>query len=160
MSHTTTMTLKTPLGRTSAFARGLAMAALAAGAWALSAGMSTAHAKDVYFSVGVNSPGVSVGVSNLPPPRVVHRRPVYVQQAPVIVHPGYRPVYHNNYGYVRPVVVAPQPVYVQGGGWGYRGDRYDRRDDRRYYRNDRRHGNYGHGHGHRNDHRKGHDHRR
>lgn len=145
MSHPTTTTLNSPLGRTSTFARGLAMAALAAGAWALSVGMSNAHARDVYFSVGVDSPGVSVGVSNLPPPRVVHRRPVYVEHAPVYSRPGY--------GYVRPVVIAPQPVYVQG-GWAYRGDRYDRydrydrRDNRRHYRNDRRRGH----HGHRNDH--------
>lgn len=133
-----TLFLSTHWSRTSALARGLALSALAAGAWALSAGVTQAHANDVYWSVGIQQPGVSVGVSNAPPPVVVHTYPG-VRHRPVVVYPSYP--------YVRPVVVAPQPVYVQSRGYGPRwNDRHDRhhhqwhkRHDRhdRYDRNDR-----------------------
>ena len=141
--------------RSTGLARGLAVAALAAGAWALSAGASQAHARgDVYWSVGVDSPGVSVGVSNAPPPRVVvHPRPVYVEQAPVVVYPGHR--------HPRPYYVAPSRVVVVG-DHGYRGDRHYRHDrhsrweerhrarhERRMEREERRHGHHGHHRGHR-----------
>nr|WP_247597014.1 hypothetical protein [Hydrogenophaga sp. PAMC20947] len=142
--------------RSSALARGLAVAALAAGGWALSAGASTAQARDVYWSVGVDSPGVSVGVSNAPPPRVVvHPRPVYIEQAPVVVYPGHRRP--------RPVYVEQAPV-VYVGDYGYRDDRYYRHDrhnrweerrrarhERRHDREDRRHGNRGNHRGHRDN---------
>ena len=157
------MSVLTGWRRSSGLARGLAMAALVAGGWALSVGASKAHAGDVYWSVGVDSPGVSVGVSNAPPPRVVvhpspvyvHPRPVFVEQAPVVVYPGYR--------HPRPVYVAPAPVvYVDD--YGYRGDRHyghDRhsrweerrrvRHDRWLDRQERRHGHHGHHRGHRKD---------
>ena len=132
------MSLLSAWRRSSSLARGLAMAALAASGWALSAGASQAHARDVYWSVGVNSPGVSVGVSNAPPPRVVvHPRPVYVEPAPVVVYPGHR--------HPRPVVVAPARV-VYADDYGYREyhhyhyDRRDRRDrweERRRIRHER-----------------------
>lgn len=122
-----------PAGR--AWARGLAALGLATGAWVLSAGWSPAHAGDVYWSVGVNGPGVVVGASNAPV--VVHRPPpaYYYQPAPVVVvpPPGYghhrRPppqvVYvQPPYGYAPPVVVAPRPIVIGG-----RGDRW-RQDDR------------------------------
>lgn len=142
--------------RSSGLARGLAMAALVAGAWALSVGASKAHARDVYWSVGVDSPGVSVGVSNAPPPRVVvHPRPVYVEQAPVVVYPGHR--------HPRPVYVAPAPV-VYVGDYGYRGDRHYRHDrhsrweerrrvrhERWLDREERRHGHHGRHRGHHKD---------
>ncbi len=65
-----------------------------------------AHARDnVYWSVGVNSPGVSVGVTNGAPVYVA-QTPVYVQPAPVYVQPT--PVYVP-----RPVLIQPRPVYVQ-----------------------------------------------
>ena len=121
-----TMTYRTVLARSSALARGLTLATLAAGAWGLSA--SNAHARggdnDVYWSIGVHQPGVSVGVSNAPPPRPV----VIHQPAPVVVH--------QPYPYVRPVVVHPRPVYYQG--WGY-GPRWDDRRDRRHGRWEHRH---------------------
>ncbi len=61
------------------------------------AGVATrAHADNLYWSVGVGSPGVSVGITNGWP------GPVYVQPAPVYVHPA--PVY------LRPVTVFVQPV--------------------------------------------------
>ena len=82
----------TPWQRSSGWARGLALVSLAAGAWGLSAG--AAHARggnDVYWSIGVSQPGVSVGVSNAPPPRVVYREPVVVYQEPRVIYrePGW-----------------------------------------------------------------------
>lgn len=132
-----TLSLNTYWSRTSAVARGLALSALAAGAWALSAGLTQAQASDVYWSVGVHQPGVSVGVSNAPPvvyayPGVRHR-PVVVYQQPVVVHQPYR--------YVRPVVVVPQPVYVQnwdhGPRWDERRDRHHKKWHKRHDRHDR-----------------------
>jgi hypothetical protein len=123
-----------------AWVRGLAVASLAAGAWALSAG--AAQASDVYWSVGVNGPGVSVGVGNAPPVIYHHPRPVYVQPAPIYYQP--RPVYVERpyrYGYVQPVVVVPRPVY----GPGWRGSRWDdRHDGRRWHGHprDRGHGRW------------------
>ena len=61
--------------------------------------VGVAQARDVYWSVGVGSPGVSVGVGNVPP-AYYGPAPVYVQPAPVYVAP-------------RPVYVRPRPVYVQ-----------------------------------------------
>ena len=96
-------TLLPSISRTSPLARGLALVSLAAGAWALSAGMSQAHARDVYWSVGVNGPGVTIGASNAPV--VVHQPPSYYYPQPVVVHQPphyYRP---------RPVVVHQPPPY-------------------------------------------------
>lgn len=146
--------------------RALSALGLAAGVWALSAGASNAHAGDVYWSVGVQSPGVQLGVSNAPPaPVYVHRpRPqaVYVQPTPVVVYPGYRHVrqVREVVPVVRePVVVyqnAPQYVVVDpwgarvGRGHGGRRDRHDGND--RYDRHDRDDRNdwreRGHGHRH------------
>ena len=133
-----TLSLSTYWNRTSALARGLALSALAAGAWALSAGLTQAHANDVYWSVGIQQPGVSVGVSNAPPVVVhqypgVRHRPVVVYQQPVVVH--------QPYPYVRPVVVAPQPVYYQSYGhaqrWDDRRDRHHKKWHKRHDRHDR-----------------------
>lgn len=82
--------------------RGLALLSLAAGAWALSGIATQAQARDnVYWSIGVNSPGVHVGVSNAP--TVVYSYPSYgypvYSPRPVVVYP-------------RPVVVHPHPVVV------------------------------------------------
>lgn len=68
----------------------------AAGALALVAVGTSAQARDVFWSVGITSPGVAVGVGNA---AVYAPAPVYVAPAPVYVAP-------------RPVYVAPQPVYV------------------------------------------------
>jgi hypothetical protein len=133
-----TTTLKTPWSRTSALARGLTLATLAAGAWALSAMGTPAHARsDVHWSIGVNSPGVVVGVSNAPP---VYYAPPPVYYGPPPVYYAPRPIYYGP----PPVYYAPRPVYRSGWGpaprwegrWhghrGYdRGDRYDRRYDGR-----------------------------
>jgi hypothetical protein len=84
----------------------------------------TAQARDnVFWSVGVGSPGVAVNVGNAfpvytpapvyvqPAPVYYQPAPVYVQPAPVFVQP--RPYYQSYYG-------QPQVVYVQPGyrhGW-------------------------------------------
>ncbi len=123
-----------------------------AGALAL-AGMGaggSAMAQDVYWSVGLASPGVQVAVSNAPAvqyyPRtvVVQPQPVYVHPAPVhhaypVYSTAYPHVYGSGYGsgrgYGRPVVIAQPPVYT---GWhpGYRA-----------WHRGHGHGN-GHGYGH------------
>ena len=103
--------------------------------WSLVAGLTIAaifgtagqaQARDVYWNVGVGSPGVAVGFGNAP---------VYVAPAPVYYAPP------------RPVYYAPPPPR-------YYGSHY--RDDRRYYRDHHRHDRHhrhgrghGHGHGHR-----------
>jgi len=128
-----TQTLKTPWSRTSALARSLTIATLAAGAWALSAVGSQAHARsDVHWSIGVHSPGVAVGVSN-GPPAYYGPPPVYYAPRPIYYEP--RPIYYGP----PPVYYAPRPVYRSY--WGH-----PRWDDRRYG-HDRGHGR----HGHRND---------
>jgi hypothetical protein len=63
----------------------------------------TAQADNVFWSVGVSSPGVQVGVGN--------GRPVLVQQP--MYEPVYQPVYQPVYRAPRRVVyVQPEPVYV------------------------------------------------
>lgn len=115
----------------------------------------SAQARDnVYWSVGVGSPGVSLNVGNgfpvyaAPQPVYIEPQPVYVQPAPVYYQP--QPVYYQPQPvyYARPYawqyrhggryVEAPRrmygpgyaPVYYQRNGWS--GDRHDeRRDNRR-----------------------------
>ena len=123
----------------------------AAGALAMAAlGFAgAAQARDnVYWSVGVGTPGAVVSVGNVgsvyqqpvyPQPVYVQPQPVYVQPRPVYVQP--EPVYYEQpqryYNsspvYVRPapVYVAPQPIYYerpynQWRGHGYRGHHGDR----------------------------------
>lgn len=107
---------------------------------ALTLGASgTAQAQDnVFWSIGMSSPGVRIGMSNAPV--VVVQHPVYVQPRPVYVQP--RPVY------VVPrqvVYMPPQPVYYGYSGWerghnehgGYRGHGY-RSEQRFEHRGDGR----------------------
>ena len=137
-------TLTSSLQRTSVWARSLAVVSLVAGAWALSAG--AAHARgDVYWSVGVNGPGVTIGASNAP--AVVYQPPgYYYEPRPVVVQPA--PVYYQRppviYGppviYAPPAVIGPRPIVFGGRGPGYwdgdrghghwRGDRHGHRNDR------------------------------
>jgi len=113
-----------------------AMAAAAGVALALLAGAGTAQARDVYWSVGVNSPGVALGVSNGGYPVYVAPAPVYVAPQPIYYQPP-PPVY---YAPPRPVYYAPSTYYAQPPGFYYRdrghrhghrgrgdwGDRWDR----------------------------------
>jgi len=107
---------------------------------------SVAQARDVNWSIGIASPGVSVGVSNQHPV-VVYPQPVYgapVYGRPVYVQP--QPVYQVRPmpGYVQPVVVHPYPpVAVYGPPMhGHKHkhkhrhdrDRWDRDDDHRRWR--------------------------
>jgi hypothetical protein len=95
--------------------KSLAAVAVALGAFAAA---SAAHARsDVYFSIGVQSPGYGYVQ---PAPVYVEPAPVYVQPAPVYVQP--------------PAYYAPRPVYVQPSYYGqYRhGHRYDGRYERRW----------------------------
>jgi len=92
---------KSSAGR-AAWRTGLAMAALAVGlTWACGA----AQAADVYWSVGVQSPGMMVGVANWAPPP-----PVYAVPAPVVVYQQPR------------LLPPPPPVYQLG--WAPPGHRH------------------------------------
>lgn len=107
----------------------MAAAVLLAGA----AGVAThAHADNLYWSVGVGSPGVSVGITNgWPGPVYVQPAPVYVQPAPVYLRPS--PIF------VQPVAVAPiyyQTVPVYQPGWAPPGHAHG------WYKN-RGHGHHG-----------------
>lgn len=123
---------QTEPARPARWSRMLGMAALAAAAWGV--GTTAAHARggdEVYWSIGVTSPGVAVGVSNAPPPRHV-----VVQPQPVVIHQPAPVVIHQPYPYVRPVVVHPRPVVYSG--WGY-GPRWDDRYERRRWKHHHRH---------------------
>ena len=109
-------------------------------------------ADDVFWSLGLSSPGVQLGVGNAAP--VVIQQPVYSQPYPVYSQPY--PVYSQPYPVYRqprPVYVAPQPIvyvrpapvfisqpqYIQP-DWRYRGNG-------RYWRNDRHDGGRDHDRG-------------
>ena len=135
-----TVTFNTAWQRSSTWARSFAWVSLAAGVWALSAGTAQAQGDNgVYWSIGVNQPGVSVGVSNAPPVMYQQRPQVVVVERPVIYE---RPVV-----YQRPVVVQQQPVVVyQTRPYVvtqpvvvYRERGYRRVDDRRGYKRDKWH---------------------
>lgn len=79
-------------------------AALALGA----SGAAQAHGDNIYWSIGMSSPGVQVGVSSAPPmvmypPIYVAPRPVvYMQPAPVLYGPpGWRHRHHGHPGWQR-----------------------------------------------------------
>ena len=118
-----TVTFNTAAKGRSTWARALGLASLATAAWALSAGQAQARGghDDVYWSIGVNSPGVVVGVSNAP--TVVYSYPsygypVYYEPRPVVVYP--RPVVVHP----RPVVVHSYPVYGHPQWHGHRGHKH------------------------------------
>lgn len=97
------------------------MAAAAGVALALFAAAGSAQARsDVNWSIGLNSPGVVVGVGNGYP---VYAAPVYSAPAPVYYAP--RPVYRAAppvyYAPPAPVYYAPPPppAYYYRGGYGH-----------------------------------------
>ncbi len=108
---------------------------VAAGVALATLGMAgAAQAQNVFWSLGLSSPGVQLGVSSAPPMMVV--QPSY--------QPVYQPVYETVYVAPRPVVyarpatmyVAP-PVYLQA-DWRYPGYR------RGWQQRQERHENQGH----------------
>jgi hypothetical protein len=92
-------------------------------------GAAQAHGSDVYWSIGMSSPGVTVGVSNAPvvvqPPVIYAPAPVVVAPRPVI-YPQPMPVY---YGY---------PVFRRHHGWDH---------ERGWERREWEHGDYYRGQG-------------
>ncbi len=153
-------TLLPGLQRESVMARGLIALGMVGAVWAASALGSQAHARgDVYWSIGVNGPGVSIGASNAPavvyqpptyyyPPQPVVVRPpptYYYPPQQVVVRPP--PVYYHPPAvvYAPPVVVAPpRPVVISG--YGYWNDR-----PHRGYRDGHHHGHRHHRHRDRDD---------
>ena len=113
---------------------------LLAGAVALgtlgAAGVAQAR-NDVYWSVGVGSPGVALGVGNVPPvyvapqPVYVAPQPVYVAPEPVYVAP--RRVYGPPPAYYAPprVVYRPAPYYYGPPGH-YKRHKHHRHDRQRF----------------------------
>lgn len=99
-------------------------------------GAGAAQARDVAWSVGVHSPGISVGVANTMP-MVVSSGPVYYAPPPVYYAP--RPIYH-----AAPVVVVPSHR-------GYYGKHHHKHFNKHKHKH-RGHGHRGHGH-------RGHGHR-
>lgn len=99
-------------------------------ALALLTGAGAAQARDVNWSIGVNSPGVSVGVSN------GYGYPVYVAPPPVYVAP--RPIYYAppppRVYYAPPPAVyyAPPPGHYYREG--HRGHRHHRHHGDRDWR--------------------------
>jgi hypothetical protein len=104
----------------STFLKWTAGAAIAAGALFTAA---SANASGVSWSVGINAPGIAVGVAAPQP---------YYAPAPVYYAPP--PVYYRP---PPPVYYRPAPVYYGPPAPRYYGP------PRGYYRN---HGHYGHGH--------------
>lgn len=121
-------TFSTKTDRAAGWRKALAVVSVAAGVWALGSAPALARGShdNVYWSIGVNSPGVTVGVSNAPP--------VVVQPRPVVVYPSAPVVIHQPYPYVQPVVVHPRPVVYQ-----VVGPRWDDRRDRRHWKHKHRH---------------------
>ncbi|MEO7391913.1 MAG: PXPV repeat protein [Ramlibacter sp.] len=107
--------------------KSLAVAAMVLGAFGAA---SAAHARsDVFFTVGVQAPGVYAQ----PAPVYAQHAPVYVQPRPVYVEPqyGYGNGYNNGYGYSN--------GWERRGAWGDRdGDGianvYDRDSHRHQHR--------------------------
>ena len=98
-----------------------------------------AQARDnVFWSVGVGSPGVEVNIGNAmpvyvqPQPVYVQPAPIYVQPAPIYYQP--RPVYVQPRPYYQSYYGQPQVVYVQPGhrhGWHKKHKKHGRDDDDR-----------------------------
>ena len=91
----------------------------------LGLGAAGAQAGDVYWSLGMQAPGVVVGASNA--------APMYLAPAPVVVYPA-------------PRVMVPPPVY--GSAWAPPGH-YKRKHHRHHLQHDHDRwdddGRYGHG---------------
>jgi hypothetical protein len=116
------------------FAKAMAACALLIGVAAYSA---SARADNVYWSIGLGSPGVTIGMTNARPLPIFVQpqpQPYYVQPATVYVHPG------AIYSQQVPIYVQPRPVYQQG--WAVQG-----RPHGKGPKHDRRHDNRGHGRG-------------
>ena len=94
-------------------------------------GAAHAQQQQVYWSVGLSSPGVQLGVGSAQPMLVLQPgyQPLYLQSRPVYLAP--QPVY-----YVRPAPVLMAPPQHMRGGWRHRGHRQDQRLVR--YEHDRR----------------------
>jgi hypothetical protein len=111
-------------------AKVMAAAALLIGVAAYS---TSAQANSVYWSIGLGSPGVTIGMTNTRPlPVHVQPQPYYGQRGPVFVHPG--AVYSQQV----PIYVQPRPVYQQG--WSGQGRQHGKGK-----KHERRYDNRGHG---------------
>jgi hypothetical protein len=116
------------------FAKAMAATVLLIGVAAYSA---SARADNVYWSIGLGSPGVTIGMTNARPLPIYVQpqpQPYYVQPATVYVHPG------AIYSQQVPIYVQPRLVYQQG--WSGQDRQHSKGN-----KHDRRHDNRGHGRG-------------
>ena len=103
---------------------------------------SSARADNIHWSIGLGSPGLTIGMTNARPlPIFVQPQPYYGQAVPVYMHPG------AIYTQQMPIYVQPQAVYQQG--WAVQGRGYGmgQRHDRRFGHRDQGRGPAGHGQG-------------
>ena len=111
------------------------VAALTLGA----SGAAQAHGDDIFWSIGMSSPGMQIGVSNAPvivQPAVIYAPPAVVVAPRPVVYGAPMPVY---YGY---------PQVRRHRGWGHeRREWEDRDDDRGYRRGGYERGGYDRGEG-------------
>lgn len=122
---------------------------LAAAAGVVLLGAATlgeARADNVYWSIGVHSPGVNVGVSNAPPVVVYPAPRRYYPQPQVIVLPP-QVVYGVPYGHRGPP------------GWAKQGHKHGYKQGHKYWKKGDRDDDYGYRHGGYRDDRYAWDHR-
>lgn len=108
------------------------IALLVTAAGAMAAG--SANAGDVYWSVGISSPGIGTVISNAPPaPVYVAPAPVIYAPQPVVYTPPPRVIYRPVPVYAAPrVVYQPVPVVVRGHGHGHYKHRHHRQHHRHH----------------------------
>jgi hypothetical protein len=120
------------------FAKAMAACALLIGFAVYSA---SARADNVYWSIGLGSPGVTIGMTNARPlPIFVQPQPHYGPATTVFVHPGV--VYSQQV----PVYVSVQPVYQPG--WVGHGRAYGKGQKHDRHQENRRQGRGQQGYGH------------
>lgn len=84
-SSSAALTSRAATSTTSGLLYWVGVCVLALIGWAASTSIQVAHARDVYWSIGVNVPG-GVVRAHSEPPVVVYREPVPVYRPPVVVH--------------------------------------------------------------------------
>ncbi len=103
--------------------------------------VSSARADNIHWSIGLGSPGVTIGMTNARPlPIFVQPQPYYGQPSPVYMHPGV--IYTQQV----PIYVQPAPIYRSGWAQQGRGHGMGQRHDRRSGHRDQGRGPQGRGH--------------
>ncbi|MEJ8810500.1 hypothetical protein WKW77_05425 [Variovorax ureilyticus] len=107
----------------------------AVGAVAASALFAASANAGANWSVGIDVPGVAIGVADPGPARYYQPAQVYSAPAPVYYEPAPRAYYPPPPAYYRPARVydvQPDPGYWRGEGWRHHHRHWDDRDGRDY----------------------------